>query len=151
MGDDYELSIGTTSYDDVTVPESVRGRIWDMVASSIEDFQGKRLKTVDKQTDSVAAFFGGPTEGQSSWARECLHALSAMTGEDLAEENESDFQTLKRRFVEYEPKWMVAITEYLLQGWARGRDGQFNEVLKELGVPVRFENGRAGLATDSAG
>ena len=48
-----------------------------------------------------------------------------------------------------EPRWFVAILEFLLQGGGQGRDDQVNEMMEKHGVSVRFENGRAGLVEDN--
>ena len=118
MSEEFELSIDANTIAGVSISEDVLNELWNLVESLIQDFHGKRLKTVEKTTDSVAAFFGGPSMGQSSWARECVLALNSLTGENIVHENESDLQALHRLFVDDEPRWMVGILEFLLQGWA---------------------------------
>ena len=151
MSDDFEISVDPKSLRGVSVPDDLRNELWKRVESIIEDYQGKRPKTVDKTTDSVAAFFGGPSMGQSSWARECVVILGSLTGQNIAQENESDLQALRRLFVTDEPRWMVGILEFLLQGWGRDGEDQFNQILSQRGSPVRFTNGTLDPASDEIG
>ena len=151
MSDGFELSIDSKSVQGVSIPENLRNEIWNLVESLTEDYQGKRLKTVDKTADSVAAFFGGPSMGQSSWARECVEVLSTLTGQNIVGVNESDLQALRRMFVDDEPRWTVGILEFLLQGWGRGREEQINEMLGQQGSSVRFTNGKVDPASDEIG
>ncbi len=151
MTEEFDLSIDSRSLQDVSISESVRNEIWSVVESLIEDYQGRRLKTVDKTADSVAAFFGGPSMGQSSWARECVETLNSLTGESIVNENEGDLQALRRLFVDDEPRWMVGILEFLLQGWDRGGEDQFNQMMEQQGVSVRFRNGKVDPASSNIG
>ncbi len=145
MSEEFGFSIDSESLEGVSISKEVRGEIQNLIESLTENFRGKRLKTVDKTADSVAAFFGGPSMGQSSWARECVDALTAATGENIVNENESDLQGVRRLLEGGEPTWVVGILEFLLRGGGQGRDGQVNELMEKHGVSVRFENGRAGI------
>ena len=142
MSEEFELSIDANTIAGVSISENVLNEVWNLVESLIQDFHGKRLKTVEKTTDSVAAFFGGPSMGQSSWARECVQALNSLTSENIVHENESDLQALHRLFVDDEPRWMVGILEFLLQGWGRDAEDQINKMLEQRDVAIRFKNGK---------
>lgn len=150
MSEEFGLSMDSESIKGVSLSREVGNAIWNLIESLTENYRGKRLKTIDKTADSVAAFFGGPSMGQSSWARECVDALTLATGDNIANENESDLQALRRLLESGEPRWGVGILEFLLQGCAQGRDDQVNGMMEEHGVSVRFENGRAGIV-DGAG
>jgi hypothetical protein len=58
---------------------------------------------------------------------------------------------LRRLFVDDEPRWMVGILEFLLQGWDRGGEDQFNQMMEQQGVSVRFRNGKVDPASSNIG
>ena len=143
MSEEFGLSIDSESLEGVSISKDVRSGIQDLIESMTESYRGRRLKTIDKTADSVAAFFGGPSMGQSHWARECVEALTSATGQNIVNENESDLQAVRRLLEEAEPRWVVGIVEFLLQSGGQGRDDQVNQMMEEHGASVRFENGRA--------
>ena len=145
MTENLELSINSAALENVSIPADVRNDIWNLVEALTENYEGKRLKTIDKTTDSVTAFFGGPSMGQSSWARTCVEILNSATGEKLVEENESDLQALRRLFLDDESRWMVLILEVLLQDWGRDHQANVNAILDEKNALIRFANGKAEL------
>ena len=83
MSEEFGLSIDSESLEGVSISKEVRGEIRNLIESLTENYRGRRLKTIDKTADSVAAFFGGPSMGQSHWARECVDALASATGENI--------------------------------------------------------------------
>ena len=145
MTENFDLSVDSQTLDNVSIPADVRYGIWRLVEELTENYQGKRLKTIDKTADSVAAFFGGPSMGQSSWARRCVEILGSATSIKLAEENESDLQALQRLFLDDDSRWMVLILEVFLQDWGRDHQANVNAILEEKNAPIRFADGKAAL------
>lgn len=143
MSEQSGFSTDSESLEGMSIPNEVRNEVWDLIESLTENYRGRRLKTIEKTADSVAAFFGGPSMGQSHWARECVEALASATGENVVNENESDLQALRRLLTDRGPRWFVWILEFLLQTGGQGRDDQVNEMMEQHGVSVRFTNGTA--------
>lgn len=146
MTTEFEFTCRNEAFEGLKLPDEIRGRIWERIMLLTKDYQGRRPSNVDRMTDEVAAFFGGPTTGQSTWARECWEAVVELFGNNLMEGNESLLQGLKRNCLGSAPKWLVSAVEYLLQGWAKDRDEDFNSILHEGNVPVKFEGGKARQA-----